>query len=69
MRIRVGTIGARCEFCGCEEFQPLLPGALPANELVCFECAAPTSRRALLTQIADETVRRAERLLEHSRKH
>jgi hypothetical protein len=66
MRVRVGNIGARCEACGCEEFQPQ-PGA-PASELACFSCGALINRRALLRQIADETVRRAERLLEHSRK-
>ena len=67
MRVRVGNIGARCESCGCEEFQPVQPGSSPAYELVCFECGAVTDRRVLLTQIADETVRRAQRFLQSSK--
>jgi hypothetical protein len=68
MRIRVGNIGARCETCGCEDFQPVLPAAAPANELACFNCGALINRRALLAQIAEETVRRAECLLERARR-
>lgn len=64
MRVRVGNIGARCEACGCEEFQP----RASANEVACSNCCALIYRRVLLMQIANETVRRAERLLEHSKK-
>jgi hypothetical protein len=39
----------------------------PANELLCSSCAAATTRQALLTQIADETVRETERFLERLR--
>jgi hypothetical protein len=67
MRIRVGHIGARCESCGCEDFQPAPSGGYAVHELVCFSCGARTSRRVLVTQIADETVRRAERFLAASR--
>jgi hypothetical protein len=68
MRIRVGNIGGRCETCGCEDFQPVPPAVAPANELACFSCGALMNRRALLTQIAEETVRRAERLLRRARR-
>jgi hypothetical protein len=68
MRIRVGNIGARCEGCGCEDFQPGPQAGAPPNELACFNCGALINRGVLLAQIAEETVRRAERLLEHSRK-
>jgi hypothetical protein len=63
MRIRVGNIGARCTGCSGEDFQPLASGW----EVLCFGCGARIARRALLMQIADETVRRAERFLEASR--
>jgi hypothetical protein len=68
MRISVGQISARCKNCGCGDFQSLQPASSPAHELVCFSCGASTSRRALLMQIADETVRRAERFIARSRK-
>ena len=68
MRICVGEIGARCEQCGAEEFQPVPAGTVPAHELVCFSCGAVVSRRALLAQIARRTMKRAERFLEDSKK-
>ena len=67
MRVRVGQIDARCESCGCEDFQPAASAGYSVNELACFSCGARTSRRALVTQIADETVRRAERFLAAAR--
>jgi hypothetical protein len=63
MRIRVGNIGGHCENCGGEDFEPAQP-----HELACLTCGALTTRRELLAQIAEETVRRAERVLEHLRK-
>jgi hypothetical protein len=68
MRICVGHISAQCDKCGCQDFQPLLAEPSPAHELVCFSCGARVTRRALLTQIADETTRRAEAFLELSKK-
>jgi hypothetical protein len=67
MRMRVGCISARCEACGGEDFQPLADAPV-AQELMCFGCGGRTTRRALLTQIADETVRRAQAFLESSRR-
>jgi hypothetical protein len=67
MRIRVGHITARCDKCGCEDFQPLHAESPPAHELMCFSCGACTTRRALLMQIADETVKRAENFIEISK--
>lgn len=67
MRVNVGQISAHCLRCGCEEFQPTL-GEPSASELSCFSCGLSTTRRALLTQVAEETVRRAEAFLETSRR-
>ena len=68
MRIAVGQISAHCEQCGCEDFQPALGESSCPAELVCFNCGLSTARRALLMQVADETVRRAEAFLDASRK-
>jgi hypothetical protein len=68
MRISVGHISARCEHCGGEEFQPV-PGENSAPlELVCSGCGQRTAHRALLMQVANETVRRAQAFLEQARK-
>jgi hypothetical protein len=68
MRVRVGQISAHCEQCGCEDFQPTLGEPACPTELACFNCGLSTTRRALLMQISDETVRRAQAFLEASRK-
>jgi hypothetical protein len=67
VRICVGQISARCENCGGEEYQPSPGGSSPAMELVCFGCGLRTTRRALLMQVAEETVRRAQAFIEASR--
>jgi hypothetical protein len=68
MRICVGHITARCEQCGGEEFQPV-PGESSAPlELICSGCGERTTQRALLMQVANETVRRAQAFLEASRR-
>jgi hypothetical protein len=68
MRMRVGHIRAHCEQCGCEDFQPTLGEPSCPIEVACFNCGLSTTRRALLMQISDETVRRAQAFLEASRK-
>ena len=68
MRVRVGRISAHCEMCGCEDFQPTLGEPSCPTELACFNCGLSTSRRALLMQVSDETVRRAQVFLEAVRK-
>jgi hypothetical protein len=68
MRVHVGQISAHCEQCGCEDFQPLLGEASCPTELACFNCGLSTTRRALLMQVANETVRRAQVFLEASRR-
>jgi hypothetical protein len=68
MRVYVGHISAHCDNCGCQDFQPLHAESSLAHELVCFSCGARTTRRALLAQIADETVKRAQTFLEISKK-
>jgi hypothetical protein len=67
VRISVGQISARCENCGGEEFQPSAGAGSPPLELACFGCGLRTTRRALLMQVAEETVRRAQAFLEASR--
>ncbi|HEY7237792.1 MAG TPA: hypothetical protein VH600_01370 [Burkholderiales bacterium] len=68
MRVSVGQISAHCEVCGCEEFQPK-PGELSCpTELACFNCGLVTTRRTLLMQVSNETVRRAQAFLEAARK-
>jgi hypothetical protein len=68
MRISVGNINARCDVCGGEDFHPIPGETDPVQELSCFGCGLRTTRRALLIQVADETVRRAEAFLEASRR-
>jgi len=68
MRLCVGRITARCSACGGEDFQPIPADGAPAQELTCFSCGARTTRRQLLMQIAEETVRQAEAFLESSRR-
>jgi len=68
MRVYVGQITAHCEQCGCEDFQPTLGEPSCPAELACFNCGLSTTRRELLTQISDETVRRAQAFLDASRK-
>jgi len=68
MRVRVGQISAHCEQCGCRDFQPTLGEPSCPTELACFNCGLSITRRALLTQIADETVRRAQAFLDASRR-
>jgi len=67
MRICVGHITAHCCKCGCEDFQPPAGESTPAHELLCFNCGARVGRRALLAQIADETVKRAQAFIELSK--
>ena len=67
VRICVGQISARCENCGGDEFQPSPGASSPALELACFSCGSRTTHRALLMQVADETVRRAQAFLDASR--
>jgi hypothetical protein len=68
MRVCIGHIHARCENCGGQDFQPSPGESSPAQELVCFSCGAQVTRRALLMQIADETVKRAQAFIELSKK-
>ena len=68
MRISVGQISAHCEQCGCEDFQPTLGEASCPTELACFNCGLTSSRRALLMQVSDETVRRAQAFLDAARR-
>ena len=68
MRVHVGQIRAHCEQCGCEDFQPTLGEPSRSTELACFTCGLTTMRRALLMQVADETVRRAQAFLDAARK-
>ena len=68
MRVSVGKISAHCLRCGCEEFQPPLGEPACPTEVACFDCGLSTTHRALLMQVADETVRRAQAFLDAARK-
>ena len=68
MRIRIGQINARCDACGGEDFQPLPGDDSAPHELACFGCGTVSTRRALLAQIAELTMRRARSFLSRSRK-
>src|SRR6185503_8412605 len=68
MRVCVGHISAHCDKCGCQDFQPLFAESSNAHEMACFSCGVRTTRRALLMQIAEETVKRAQAFIELSKK-
>jgi hypothetical protein len=60
MVIGIGDITASCPQCGGAEFEPLSPGPLRlASELKCKACGADVKYLALLDQIGEEAMRRA----------
>ena len=68
MRVTVGHISAHCAQCGGEEFQPVPGEPAPVQELACSGCGLRTTHRALVMQIANETVRQAQAFLAASRR-
>lgn len=70
MIVRIHDITAACPRCGGNDFEPLTPGPvrLP-TELRCINCGAKTRYLALLDQIGEEAMRRANRAIEDLKKN
>jgi len=69
MLINIGDITAACTRCGGTDLEPLSPGALRlASELKCTGCGAKLKYLALLDQIGEEAMRRANRAIEELKK-
>ena len=69
MIISIGDITARCPRCEGAEFEPLSGGPLRlASELKCSACGATVRYLALLDQIGEEAMRRANEAIEALKK-
>jgi hypothetical protein len=69
MLISIGDITAKCPRCGGTDFEPLSAGSLRlASELKCTGCGARARYLALLDQIGEEAMRRANRAIEELKK-
>ena len=69
MIISIGDITAACPSCGGTEFEVLSPGALRlTSELKCAGCGATCRYLALLDQIGEEAMRRANKAIEELKK-
>lgn len=69
MLIRIGEISAACARCGGREFEPSSPGVLRlASELRCAGCGEKARYLALLDQIGEEAMRRANKAHEDRKK-
>jgi ribosomal protein S27AE len=70
MIVRIHDLTATCPRCGGIDFEPLTPGPvrLP-SELRCTNCGAKTRYLALLDQIGEEAMRRANRAIEDLKKN
>jgi hypothetical protein len=69
MIISIGDITARCPRCEGAEFEPLSEGPLRlASEFKCSACGAKAKYLALLDQIGEEAMRRANDAIEALKK-
>ncbi len=69
MKVQIHDIVAECPRCNGREFEPLTPGPLQLpSELRCSGCGAKTRYLALLDQIGEEAMRRANRAIEELKK-
>ena len=69
MLVSIGDITAACGRCGGTEFEPLAGGALRlSSELKCAGCGARTRYLALLDQIGEEAMRRANKAIDELRR-
>jgi hypothetical protein len=69
MFIRIGDITAACVRCGGTDFEPLGAGPLRlASELQCAGCGTRVKYLALLDQIGEEAMRRANKAIEELKK-
>jgi hypothetical protein len=65
MIVRIGDITASCVQCGGAEFEPLSGGPMRlASELKCSACGANVKYLALLDQIGEEAMRRANKAID-----
>jgi hypothetical protein len=65
MIIRIGDITATCPQCGGAQFDPLSAGPLRlASVLQCSACRTEVKYLALLDQIGDEAMRRANKAID-----
>jgi uncharacterized Zn finger protein len=70
MIVRIHDINAACPSCGGTEFEPLAAGPLRLPSLLrCSACGAETRYRALLDQIGEEAMRRANRAIDNLKKN
>jgi len=70
MIVRIHDITALCPRCSGIEFEPLSAGPLRLpSELRCTACGARTRYLALLDQIGEEAMRRANRAIEDLKKN
>ena len=69
MEIRIGDIVASCERCGAKDFAQLVPGPLRlASDLRCGGCGTTVKYLALLDQIGEEAMRRANEAIDDLKK-
>jgi predicted RNA-binding Zn-ribbon protein involved in translation (DUF1610 family) len=68
LTLSVGGVTARCPKCGAIEFVWREPGRDITPTLVCTACKTETPRRALIDQIGQEVMKRANDALEKARK-
>lgn len=69
LTLSVGGVTARCPKCGAIEFIPRAQtGREVSPALVCTSCKTETPRRALIDQIGEEVMKRANEALEKARK-
>jgi primosomal protein N' len=69
MQISVGNITAQCKRCGGEDFESRSAGTLRlATELKCAQCGVKARYLALLDQIGEEAMRRANKAIDELKK-
>ena len=69
MRVSIGDISAQCTRCGCGEFESLSVAPLRlAPELKCAQCGSRVRYLALLDQIGEEAMRRANQAIDELKK-
>ena len=70
MIVRIHDITAACPRCGGKEFEPLAAGPLRLPSLLrCSDCGTETRYRALLDQIGEEAMQRANRAIDDLKKN
>lgn len=69
MLVSIGDITAACERCSGCEFEPLTAGELRlSSELKCAGCGTRVRYLALLDQIGEEAMRRANKAIDELRR-